>query len=183
MSSYSNYLGARRCYNVSTPGPTGAQGDQGPQGPIGSAGAQGSTGAAGSKTFIIDHPLNYLENDKSNDKYLVHACLEGPEVGVYYRGKGEIINNKFALIKLPEYVSNLAYNFTIQITSIYNEDLMDDSSERNYKAGNVVDNSFKVYGNKNGSFYWTVYGERDQIEVEPLKNNTMVKGTGPYTWI
>jgi hypothetical protein len=183
MSSYSNYLGARRCCNVSIPGPQGAQGYQGVQGPIGPSGVQGATGAAGSKTFIIDHPLNYLENDKSNDKYLVHACLEGPEVGVYYRGKGEITNKKFALIKLPEYVSNLAYNFTIQLTSIYDEDLMDDSSERNYKAGNVVDNSFKVYGNKNGAFYWTVYGERSQIEVEPLKINTMVNGTGPYTWI
>jgi hypothetical protein len=174
MSSYSNYLGARRCCNVSVVGATGPAGPEGPQGPI---------GPSGSKTFIIDHPLNYLETDKSNDKYLVHACLEGPEVGVYYRGKGEIINNKFVLIKLPEYVSNLAYNFTIQITSIYNEDLMDDSSERNYKAGKVIDNSFKVYGNKNGAFYWTVYGERSKIDVEPLKNNTMVKGNGPYTWI
>jgi len=171
MSSYSNYLGARRCCNVSTVGATGPPGPPGPQGP------------EGSKTFIIDHPLNYLENDESNDKYLVHACLEGPEVGVYYRGKGEIVNNKFVLIKLPNYVSNLAYNFTIQITTIYNEDLMDDWSERNYKAGQVIDNSFKVYGNKNGLFYWTVYGERAKIDVEPLKNNTLVKGTGPYTWI
>ena len=97
--------------------------------------------------------------------------------------KIEIINNKFALIKLPEYVSILAYNFTIQITSIYDEDLIDDSSERNYKAGKVIDNSFKVYGNKNGAFYWTVYGERAKIDVEPLKNNTIVKGAGPYTWI
>jgi hypothetical protein len=34
-----------------------------------------------SKTFIIDHPIK-------KDKYLVHACVEGPETGVYYRGKG-----------------------------------------------------------------------------------------------
>ena len=115
MSSYSNYLGARRCYNVSTPGPQGPQGEQGAQGPIGPTGIQGATGA---KSFVIEHPLNYLEDDKSNDKYLVHTCLEGPEVGVYYRGKCEIINKQFVVIQLPNYVSNLAYNFTIQIIRI-----------------------------------------------------------------
>lgn len=136
-----------------------------------------------SKTFVIEHPLNSQNKDDSKDKYLVHACLEGPEAGVYYRGKGEITNNKFTTIMLPEYVSALAYNFTIQLTPIYDEDLMDDSSERNYKAGKVIDNSFKVYGKNNGSFYWTVYGERLSIQVEPLKKNVKIKGNGPYTWI
>ena len=36
------------------------------------------------KTFIIDHPID-------KNKYLVHGCLEGPEFGVYYRGKSEIL--------------------------------------------------------------------------------------------
>ena len=39
------------------------------------------------KTFVIPHPLK-------NDKYLVHACLEGPEAGVYYRGTGKIKENE-----------------------------------------------------------------------------------------
>ena len=39
------------------------------------------------KTFIINHPLD-------DSKYLVHACLEGPEAGIYYRGDGEITNNE-----------------------------------------------------------------------------------------
>ena len=198
--------------NIScTQGSQGAQGAQGDIGPIGPIGLQGATGpiiginstsdegATGlvlynsssntfyynttGKTFVIDHPLNHLEQDKTKEKYLVHACLEGPEVGVYYRGKGEITNNKFTIIQLPDYVSSLAYNFTIQLTSIYDDDLIDDLSERNYKAGKVIDNSFKVYGRKNGAFYWTVYGERAIIDIEPLKNSTHVKGTGPYTWI
>ena len=46
------------------------------------------------KTFVIDNPIH-------NDKYLVHSCLEGPEAGVYYRGEGEITNNKCVEIQLP----------------------------------------------------------------------------------
>ena len=144
----------------------------------------GQSNCCGSyKTFVIDHPLNNLEEDKTKEKYLVHACLEGPEVGVYYRGRGEVTNNKFTTILLPEYVSSLAYNFTIQLTTIFDDDYFtDDLSERNYKAGKVINNSFKVCG-INGAFYWTVYGERSTIEVDPLKSNTNVRGHGPYTWI
>jgi hypothetical protein len=148
----------------------------------------GHSNCSGSyKTFVIDHPLNILEEDKSKEKYLVHACLEGPEVGVYYRGTGEITNNRFTIIQLPNYVSSLAYNFTIQLTTIYNKDLDNDDEfhdllERNYKAGKVIDNSFNVYG-RNGEFYWTVYGERSAIQVDPLKSNTSINGHGPYRWI
>ena len=48
-----------------------------------STGPIGPTGRDGAKTFVIDHP------DDEN-KYLVHVCLEGPEAGVYYRGKAEV---------------------------------------------------------------------------------------------
>jgi len=52
----------------------------------------------------------------------VHACLEGPEAGVYYRGKGEIINNYSVEIELPDYVEKLATDFTINLTPIFNGD-------------------------------------------------------------
>ena len=126
--------------------------------------------SAGNKTFIIDHPIN-------KDKYLVHGCLEGPESGVYYRGKGEIINNKSTIIQLPEYVKKLARDFTIQLTPIY--------CEREIKqlyTSEVEDNSFKVYG-ENCKFYWLVQGKRCDIEVEPSKSDVNIKGSGPYKWI
>ena len=127
------------------------------------------------KTFVIDHPI-------SDDKYLVHGCLEGPEAGVYYRGRSEITNNKNVVIQLPPYVSTLASNFTIQITPIYDEETEDDSDNVYYKTGIVKYNSFTVYG-KNGSFYWLVQGTRCEINIEPFKENTIVKGEGPYKWI
>ena len=121
------------------------------------------------KSFVIDHPTDA-------NKYLVHACLEGPEAGVYYRGEGKITNNECTTISLPDYVNPLAYNFTIQITHIY------DGEIKTYNSGRVINNQFNVYG-ENGEFYWVVHGTRQDIEVEVDKKTAKVKGNGPYLWI
>ena len=121
------------------------------------------------KTFVIDHPNNAA-------KFLVHGCLEGPEAGVYYRGKDQIVNNEFVDIELPNYVEKLAKNFTIQINPIYNGKLiMLNSSE-------VENNKFRVYG-ENSTFHWIVYGKRHDITVEPDKTSVVLKGSGPYLYI
>src|SRR5690606_26299208 len=61
------------------------------------------------KTFVIEHPID-------KNKYLVHACLEGPESGVYYRGDSIINYKKNKTILLPDYVQYLASNFTVHVT-------------------------------------------------------------------
>ena len=109
---------------------------------------------------------------------MVHACLEGPEAGVYYRGEGEIKYNNSTTITLPDYVSQLAYNFTTQITPIYNGR----TNINNYSVSRVVDNKFTVHGD-NGEFYWIVYGTRNKINVEPNKTDAIINGSGPYLWI
>jgi len=122
------------------------------------------------KTFVIDHPIN-------KNKYLVHACLEGPESGVYYRGKGEIVNNENVIIHLPDYVEALATDFTVQITPIYSGKKI----EQLYTT-EVENNSFTVNG-QNCKFFWFVQGKRNNIDVEPFKRSVDVKGNGPYKWI
>ena len=124
------------------------------------------------KTFIINHPTK-------PDSYLVHACLEGPEAGVYYRGESTIENNQSVVVKLPDYVSSFATNFSINITPIYSDD-----SDENivYRTSRVKDNAFTVHG-KNGSFYWIVYGQRGKVDVEPKKSEVQVSGDGPYKYI
>ncbi len=183
MSSYTiQHLGRQRCCDIRTQGPTGPTGPTGqaaigPAGQTGPAGPQGPTGPTGRgcpgppgpKSFIIDHP-----DDSS--KYLVHVCLEGPEAAVYYRGKGEITNNKSVVIYLPDYVKNLASNFTVQITGVYN------GYVKAYNFDEVKNNSFTVYG-ENGQFHWLVIGKRFDIDVEPFKKDVIVKGAGPYLWI
>ena len=122
------------------------------------------------KTFVIPHP------EKTN-KYLVHACLEGAEAGVYYRGKGEITNDRYTVIELPKYVDKLATDFTIQLTPIYSGKPIG-----NLYATEVTNNLFGVYG-ENTKFYWTVFAKRHDINVEPDMSEVDVKGSGPYKWI
>ena len=117
------------------------------------------------KTFVIDHP-----DDK--EKYLVHGCLEGPEGGVYYRGRGEVGTS----VVLPKYVPNLIKGEpTIQITPIYNGSVR----TLNCSEYDKETNSFEVFGTE-GPFYWTFTAKRCDVNVEPLKADTNVSGDGPY---
>jgi hypothetical protein len=193
-ANYPQYLGSQKCCDLRTQGPIGPQGPAGPagvgergwtgpagqsftgptgrgcRGPTGEPGpAGGPTGPTGAKSFIINHPVD-------KDKYLVHACLEGPEAGVYYRGIGEIVNNQFSRIELPYYVDKFATDFTIQITPIYNGKI------NILNASELLNNTFTVYG-ENCKFYWNVYGKRLDINTEPLKSEVDVKGNGPYLYI
>ena len=120
------------------------------------------------KTFVVDHP-------KKPDNYLVHACLEGPEAGVYYRGTIEILD-EFVEVELPDYVDSLAKDFTVHVTPVFNGKL------RMANATRVKDNKFRIYGDK-GPVDWAVYGSRGYFDVEPSKNTTDVQGNGPYKWI
>lgn len=180
-------------------GVTGRTGTTGPTGSIGYTGYTGYTGVTGpgiafagvtgnstannvvfydfsanvlrytAKSFIIDHPLN-------NNKYLVHACLEGPEAGVYYRGIDEILDDHSTTITLPNYVEFLATDFTIQITPIYNGKII------TLNTSEVTTNKFTVYG-ENCKFYWNVTGKRNDINIEPFKSDVNVRGDGPYLYI
>lgn len=179
--NYSQYLGSQRCCDSRGAGPVGPQGPTGPAsiGQRGVTGAVGATGPTGrgcmgptgpaGKTFIIEHPTN-------ENKYLVHACLEGPEAGVYYRGKGEITNNESVEVVLPHYVEKLAYDFTVQVTPIYGNKIV------TLNASEVENNTFRVYG-ENAKFHWVVYGSRQEVNVEPNKADVNVKGDGPYLYI
>ena len=124
------------------------------------------------KSFVVDHPTD-------KNKYLVHACLEGPEAGVYYRGKDEIVEGDFTTIKLPSYVSQLATNFTAVASPIFDKF---NKRSRVYQVGEIKDGSFIVSGPP-GKFFWVVYGERLPIKVRVNKNSVDRKGYGPYTWI
>ena len=123
------------------------------------------------KTFVINHP-------RATDKYLVHSCLEGPEAGIYYRGKAEI-ENEYVEVSLPDYVASFGFDFTIQLTNIYKNGC---NNTRVLSCSEVDDGKFKVYGEP-GPFYWLVHASRGYINVEPMKADVEVKGDGPYKYI
>ena len=132
--------------------------------------------SAFNKTFVIEHP-------KDESKYLVHACLEGPEAGVYYRGKAEIVYDH-TVIALPDYLDKLATDFTVNLTPIYSNFYREVSNPecRHLCCEEVKDNKLVVHGPP-CKFYWTVFGKRKDIQVEVSKDDSELKGDGPYTYL
>ena len=122
------------------------------------------------KNFIIDHPTD-------ESKYLIHACLEGPEAGVYYRGTGELGTEGHVEVELPAYVSAFATDFTVHITSVR----VPGHAARLLEASEVVGGKFSVFGEA-GPFNWVVYGRRAAVFVEPAKDEIIVMGEGPYKY-
>lgn len=110
----------------------------------------GGVGIAGalnaiSKSFDIIHPM-------IPGKKLRHGSLEGPEFGVYYRGR--LTNSN--VIELPEYWKGLVHDDTITVnfTNI--------GKVQNVWVEETKDN--KVYiGGSDIDVYFVVYGERKDI--------------------
>ncbi len=129
------------------------------------------------KNFVIDHPTD-------DDKHLVHTTLEGPENGVYYRGRGRLVDGS-AVIELPSYFEALTslQERTVEITEIYNGRPIVPMGPTD-----IVDGKFLVVGGPgdDSEFFWRVEAIRkdvDLLEVEPLKSDVIVQGDGPYTYI
>jgi hypothetical protein len=130
------------------------------------------------KQFTIDHPLE-------KDKYLMHACLEGPEAGVYYRGTSFFDPlEKYREIALPDYVDAFTTEFTVHLTPIIEEADDDDfPAIPTLAASRVKKGKFRVYGTTACHFDYLVMAKRGSINVEPLKSEVNVKRLGPYTWL
>ena len=129
------------------------------------------------KMFVIPHPVEPTQ-------YLVHACLEGPEVGVYYRGRGEIqAGSSEVWIELPSYVSSLAHDWTIQLSPIRTRK---GPAPVSLESGEVTLDGlragFSVYGSP-GHFHWLVMGSRGDLDVEVPRTKTRVSGFGPYRYL
>jgi hypothetical protein len=108
--------------------------------------------AATTKSFVIAHPTKA-------GKQLRHGSLEGPENGVYVRGR--LKGNK---IELPEYWNKLVDpdSITVNLTPI--------GKAQNLYVEDIVDNTV-IVGNKSAEIncFYVVYGERcdvDKLEVE-----------------
>lgn len=119
---------------------------------------------ATAKNFEINHP------SKSGYK-LVHSSLEGPEVGVFYRGESRLNQGK-ANITLPDYFEALTSkeNRTVLLTPKFDTD---SESISNLAASSVENGSFKVRTtdglNLSQKFYWEVKAVRKDVpalEVE-----------------
>lgn len=122
---------------------------------------QGSFGVSGTKNFVIDHPLK-------SGYQLVHASLEGPEAGVYYRGTARLSNGEIK-ITLPDYFDALTRDneATVLLTAKGETPFLLSYDQFDKK-------SFVVHGTlPDGKFDWEVKSVRADIpalEVERKKN-------------
>ncbi|GGR96702.1 hypothetical protein GCM10010169_46590 [Micromonospora fulviviridis] len=118
-----------------------------------------------SKQFAIDHPLD--GPDATRRRQLVHAALEGPENGVYYRGEGRLENGS-ATVELPAYFEALTRSEgrTVQLTPVFE----DDEPVSALAAGRVRDGAFRVRtvdgSPASHAFCWQVTAIR--ADLEPL---------------
>ncbi len=116
-----------------------------------------------SKNFKIAHPLDPAR------KSLVHASLEGPGDGVYYRGEARLVNGS-VVIDLPPYFEALTRKDrrTVQLTPIGGPSVL-------YVATAVEGGRFTVRADNGDSeqrFYWEVKAVRADLAplvVEPLR--------------
>jgi hypothetical protein len=110
--------------------------------------------AATTKSFLIDHPT------KENMR-LQYGALEGPENGVYVRGK-----SNYKIIDLPEYWTNLVdeESITVQLTPIGRHQHLFVEKIRNNQ---VFINTVRL--TERPHYYYIIHAERkdvDKLEVE-----------------
>ena len=112
------------------------------------------------KSFLINHPLD------PEHKELIHSTLEGPEIGVFYRGEAQLSNGE-ATVLLPDYFEALTRNEnrTVLLTPKFKED----AQISMLAASGVKDGKFTVrmIDRKNPSqrFYWEVKAVRADVEI------------------
>jgi hypothetical protein len=107
-----------------------------------------------SKNFSIPHP-------SKEGKRLVHSCLEGPEIGVYFRGR-----STSDAIEMPDYWGGLVHldSMTVELTAIGpNQDLY---------VGDISDTGEVTVGSNTEAplnYFYVIYGERkdlDKLDIE-----------------
>jgi len=104
------------------------------------------------KSFDIKHP-------SKEGHRLRYVSLEGPEVGVYFRGK-----SKSNVIDLPDYWKDLVHeeSITVNLTSVgqyqnlYVESIKDNKI---YVGGGVV-----IQGQMHFNYHYTVFAERKDLD-------------------
>lgn len=98
------------------------------------------------KAFDIEHPT-------IQGKRLQYACLEGPEAGVYVRGK-----TSEGTIPLPDYWSGLVDEKTITVH------LTPTNMDQTLVVNNVNGLTIQVLGNHRLPYYYYVMAERKDID-------------------
>lgn len=131
---------------------------------------QGDFYASGSKSFMIDHPLD------PGNKFLKHFCIESNEVLNMYRGTITLDGNGSGTVQMPGYFNAINTNFSYNLTAI-------GSAAPNIHISSEMSNNgtFTISGGNPGmKVSWTVYAERNDqyFKAFPEKKSVEVSKKG-----
>ena len=111
---------------------------------------------AQTKSFKIPHPLD------PKNKFLEHGSLEGPEHGIYQRGRAS--GNKIVRVDLPKYFKALSEEeITVHITPRIPQPLYVSKSNSEYFEVKRVNR--QILSNEYIEFDYFVIGERTDIKL------------------
>lgn len=134
--------------------------------------SSGNLGASGTKSFVIDHPLD------PENRFLKHFSIESNEVLNVYRGNAAFDQNGEAVVHLPDYFEAINTHISYQLTPV-------GAFAQLYIKKKVKNNQFTIGGGAAGiEVSWVIYAERndaylqqnpEQRQAEPEKR-TQEKG-------
>lgn len=133
--------------------------------------SSGNFAATGTKSFIIDDPL-----DPAN-KMLKHYCIESPEVLNMYRGNVILNGDGEAVVELPNYFTliNIDYSYTLTAIGqpapgIYVKKEIDNNGEFIIAGGNEGQKiSWVVYAQRNDK-YLQRYPDSKKVVIDKKSN-------------
>ncbi len=126
--------------------------------------ASGNFAATGSKSFIIDDPL-----DPAN-KMLKHYCIESPEVLNMYRGNVLLNDKGEAVVTLPDYFTSININFSYNLTAIGKPAPGIYIKQEIDEKGNFI-----IAGGEEGlKISWVVYAERNDRYMQQYPESKAV---------
>jgi hypothetical protein len=116
----------------------------------------GGLAGTGTKSFVIDHPLD------PENKILKHFAIESPEVLNMYRGNVVLNTNGEATIQLPDYFTSININFSYDLTPVGKP-----APDLFIKNEINSDGIFTISGgNPNQKISWVVYAERNDLYMQ-----------------
>lgn len=132
--------------------------------------SNGNFGATGTKTFLIDHPLD------PENKSLKHFGMESNEVLNMYRGNAVFDKNGIAIVQLPEYFNTINIDFSYQLTPI-------GAPMPNLYVSQKINNNgvFQISGGEaEKEVSWSVYAKRNDkyIQENPEETKSEIEKTG-----
>jgi hypothetical protein len=125
-----------------------------------------------SKSFVIPHPV------EPDDRWLVHACIEGPTADLLYRGEAEIWDGE-AVVELPGYFESASRTDgrQVQVTPV--------DEPYPVAASAIVDGRFTIRcdapdGTRVSWLVTAIRADVTPFQVEPLRSDVIVHGQAPY---